>query len=72
MAKQTMAFSSQAINFRADQKLYHLQVSSCHFSSSSSSSFYLSIIIIVIILERVEGPQLTNIADSILCVVRLS
>ncbi|XP_062174950.1 DNA-directed RNA polymerase I subunit 2 [Alnus glutinosa] len=25
MAKQTMAFSSQAINFRADQKLYHLQ-----------------------------------------------
>lgn len=25
MAKQTMAFSSQAINFRADQKAYHLQ-----------------------------------------------
>ncbi|KAG6650617.1 DNA-directed RNA polymerase I subunit 2 isoform X1 [Carya illinoinensis] len=25
MAKQTMAFSSQAIHFRADQKLYHLQ-----------------------------------------------
>ncbi|PKI68716.1 hypothetical protein CRG98_010773 [Punica granatum] len=25
MAKQTMAFSSQAIRFRADQKLYHLQ-----------------------------------------------
>ncbi|KAK9081773.1 hypothetical protein Syun_031219 [Stephania yunnanensis] len=25
MAKQTMAFSSQALRFRADQKLYHLQ-----------------------------------------------
>ncbi|KAF8403657.1 hypothetical protein HHK36_011761 [Tetracentron sinense] len=25
MAKQTMGFSSQSINFRADQKLYHLQ-----------------------------------------------
>ncbi|KAK4802063.1 hypothetical protein SAY86_000266 [Trapa natans] len=25
MAKQTMAFSSQTINFRADQKMYHLQ-----------------------------------------------
>ncbi|KAI4382946.1 hypothetical protein MLD38_008837 [Melastoma candidum] len=25
MAKQTMAFSTQAIHFRADQKLYHLQ-----------------------------------------------
>jgi len=26
MAKQTMAFSSQTIQHRADQKLYHLQV----------------------------------------------
>lgn len=28
MAKQTMAFSSQTIQHRADQKLYHLQVCS--------------------------------------------
>lgn len=26
MGKQTMGFSSQALNCRADQKLYHLQV----------------------------------------------
>ena len=27
MAKQTMAYSTQALQFRADQKIYHLQVS---------------------------------------------
>lgn len=32
MAKQTMGFSSQGINCRADQKLYHLQVRSFHYS----------------------------------------
>lgn len=31
MAKQTMGFSCQSLNARADQKLYHLQVSAIYF-----------------------------------------
>lgn len=34
MAKQTMAYSTQALQFRADQKIYHLQVNSDFLSYS--------------------------------------
>nr|POE55406.1 dna-directed rna polymerase i subunit 2 [Quercus suber] len=40
MAKQTMAFSSQAINFRADQKLYHLQTPQSPIVRTSSYTKY--------------------------------
>lgn len=41
MAKQTMGFSSQAIQQRADQKLYHLQVCLMFVSfASKASAFY--------------------------------
>uniref|UniRef100_A0A2N9GSZ2 DNA-directed RNA polymerase n=1 Tax=Fagus sylvatica TaxID=28930 RepID=A0A2N9GSZ2_FAGSY len=40
MAKQTMAFSSQAIHFRADQKLYHLQTPQTPIVRTSSYTRY--------------------------------
>ncbi|KAJ7982372.1 DNA-directed RNA polymerase subunit beta [Quillaja saponaria] len=40
MAKQTMAFSSQAICFRADQKLYHLQTPQSPIVRTSSYTKY--------------------------------
>ncbi|KAF6158224.1 hypothetical protein GIB67_015018 [Kingdonia uniflora] len=38
MAKQTMAFSSQALQFRSDQKLYHLQVETIDLEDQSRKS----------------------------------
>lgn len=42
MAKQTMGFSCQSLSARADQKMYHLQVSASTFIPSIHSVLNLS------------------------------
>ncbi|GJU81871.1 DNA-directed RNA polymerase I subunit 2 [Tanacetum coccineum] len=67
MAKQTMGFSSQAINCRADQKIYHLQVLSSHCSLDYcyKISVLLYLLLSVKCLSRPLKPQLYDMEDAI-------